>query len=180
MSLTSPILTFATRGTQALFAVVVFGLSTTLIKGHKVGSLPSTLGFVAFVGGISFVAALLGVASHWIQVLQGKVGVLMDAVIAGLNVAGGILLAIKLKGVQCADNDCNETWDEWDNCAKLISSDILCGGISKQDDIEYCYWWKDNLKMVASRCKMSQADSVFMFLTARAGCWSRAIRLRRR
>lgn len=90
MSLTSPVVAFAIRGVQALFAIVVFGLSTTLIKGHKVGSLPLTLGFVAFVGGVSFVAALLGIASHWIKVLQGKVGMVVDAVIVGLNLAGGI------------------------------------------------------------------------------------------
>jgi|SRR5690242_5788185 len=91
MASTSPIFTFAIRGTQALFAIVVFGLSTTLIKGHKFGSLPSTLGFVAFVGGISFVTALLGIASHWVKILQGKAGMLIDVVIAGLNVAGGVV-----------------------------------------------------------------------------------------
>lgn len=91
MASTSPIITFAFRGTQALFAIIVCGLSTTLIKGHKFGSLPSTLGFIAFVGGISLVAALLGIASHWVKVLQGKAGILVDVVIAGLNVAGGVV-----------------------------------------------------------------------------------------
>lgn len=91
MSSTSPVLTFAIRSTQALFAIVVFGLSTTLIRGHHLGSLPSTLGFVAFVGGLSFIGALLGIAAYWMQVLQGQIGVLMDAVIAGINLAGGIV-----------------------------------------------------------------------------------------
>lgn len=91
MSSSSPVLTFAIRGTQALFAIVVFGLSTSLIKGHHLGSLPSTLGFAAFAGAISVISALLGIAAHWMQVLQGKVGVLMDAVMAGINIAGGIV-----------------------------------------------------------------------------------------
>lgn len=90
-SATSPILNFAIRGTQALFAIIVFGLSTTLIRGHKLGSLSSSLGFVAFVGALSFLAALLGIASHWLQVLQGHIGVLIDAIIVGVNIAGGIV-----------------------------------------------------------------------------------------
>lgn len=85
---------FAIRGLQALFAVIVFGLATSLIKGHHLGSLPSTLGFVAFVGGVSFVAALLGIAARWILVLQGKAGVLIDAVIACFNVAGGVVSVV--------------------------------------------------------------------------------------
>jgi hypothetical protein len=91
MSTISPVLTFAIRGTQALFAVVVFGLSTSLIKGHHAGSLPATLGFLAFVGGMSIVGALLGVATQWLSVLQGQIGMLIDAIIAGINMAGGIV-----------------------------------------------------------------------------------------
>lgn len=102
MSTTSPALTFAIRGTQALFAIVVFGLSISLIKGHHVGSLPNTLGFVAFVGGLSFVGALLGIAAHWIVVLQGQVGVFMDAVISGVNIAGGIVCCPPLSTTFCA------------------------------------------------------------------------------
>jgi hypothetical protein len=91
MSSASPVLTFAIRGTQALFAIIVFGLSTSLVKGHHFGSLPSTLSFVAFAGGLSFVGALLGIAGHWVQVLQGQIGLLLDAAIAGINIAGGIV-----------------------------------------------------------------------------------------
>ncbi|KAF1933943.1 uncharacterized protein M421DRAFT_414991 [Didymella exigua CBS 183.55] len=90
-SSSSPVLTFAIRSIQALFAIVVFGLSCSLIKGHKLGDLPSTLGFVAFIGGVSFVGALLGVAAHWLQMLQGKVGLLIDTGMCGLNIAGGIV-----------------------------------------------------------------------------------------
>lgn len=91
MPATGPKINFAIRATQALFAIVVFGISCSLIKGHKHGSLPSTLGFVAFIGGVSFVASLLGAASHWIQILQGNLGMLVDAAMVGLNVAGGIV-----------------------------------------------------------------------------------------
>jgi len=91
MSTSNPAITFAIRGSHALFSVVVFGFACTLIKGHHLGSLPSTLSFAAFVGGLSFIGALLGVASHWISVLQGHMGLLIDSAIAGVNLAGGIV-----------------------------------------------------------------------------------------
>ncbi|KAF1366051.1 hypothetical protein EJ07DRAFT_161099 [Lizonia empirigonia] len=165
MSTTSPALTFAIRGTQALFAIVVFSLSISLIKGHHVGSLPSTLGFVAFVGGLSFVGALLGIAAHWLVVLQGQVGVFMDAVIAGVNIAGGILMAIKLEGVQCKAGKWENDWNKIRNAGKLYTNVIICGGFQKEDGDNYCFWG-DKIGTLLSRCRMSQADSAFMFLTA--------------
>jgi len=53
-----------------------------------------------------------------------------------------------------------------DNCAKLSTNDILCGGIVKKDGRKYCYTLEHTWGEIVSRCKMSQADSVFMFLTA--------------
>ncbi|KAF2632600.1 hypothetical protein BU25DRAFT_357151 [Macroventuria anomochaeta] len=165
MSSTSPVLAFAIRGTQALFAIVVFGLSTTLIRGHHYGSLPVTLGFVAFVGGLSFVAALLGIATHWMQALQGPAGVLMDGVIAGINIAGGILMAIKLNGVQCKSENWDDDWHKAINAHKMFISDIICGGAGKEKGVYIC-WWYDKGNALVSRCRMAQADSVFMFFTA--------------
>ncbi|UPX13861.1 uncharacterized protein EKO05_0004358 [Ascochyta rabiei] len=164
----SPALTFALRGTQALFALVVFGLSTSLIRGHHLGSLSSTLGFAAFAGGLSFVGAVLGVAGQWTAVLQGQIGVLVDAVVAGINIAGGILMAVKLKGVKCvaiSQRDASGDWGKHTNAYKLVTSDIICGGARKQNDDLEC-WWYGKGGMLVSRCKMSQADSAFMFLTA--------------
>lgn len=91
MATGNPAITFAIRSTQALFAIIVFGLACSLIKGHEQGSLPSTLSFAAFIGGVSFIGALLGVAGHWMQVLQGQVGLFIDTAIAGVNLAGGIV-----------------------------------------------------------------------------------------
>lgn len=197
MSSTSPILTFAIRGTQALFAIVVFALSCSLIKGHHFGSLPSTLGFVAFVGGLSFIGVLFGIAAHWTQVLQSQVGVLIDAVVAGINIGGGIvsqlldpqhgyilflvapsdmyqLMAIKLKGVSCKAVKYKGIGAEYSNDHKMVTSDIIYGGMewTKKDDYRgfSCFWlFEDAGKHVGtllSRCNMSKTDSVFMFLTA--------------
>ncbi|KAF9699043.1 hypothetical protein EKO04_002915 [Ascochyta lentis] len=170
MSTVSPLLTSAIRGTQALFALIVFGLSTSLIRGHHLGSLPSTLGFSAFAGGLGFVGALTGVAAPWVVVLQGQTGVLIDAVTSGVNVAGGILMATKLKGASCSNikfYDFDD--DEAEKLQKLTWNDVVCGGVrkSKGEAGPDCYYYKLNsLDVLSSRCKMSQADSVFMFLTA--------------
>lgn len=85
------IITLALRGTQALFAVVVLGLSVGLITDHKTGSLPITLGYAAFVGGISLLGAFIGIAANWVELLQGIIGAGIDAFLTILNIAGGIV-----------------------------------------------------------------------------------------
>ena len=85
------IITFALRGAQALFAVVVLGLSVGLIRDHKTGSLPVTLGYAAFVGGISLLGAFIGIAANWVELLQGIIGAGIDAVLTILNIAGGVV-----------------------------------------------------------------------------------------
>jgi hypothetical protein len=87
----NPIINFAIRGTQALFAIIVLGLSVDLIRGHKSDDLPGTLGFAAFVGGISIVAACIGIASTWVETLQGVIGTAIDGVVAVINLAAGVV-----------------------------------------------------------------------------------------
>lgn len=79
------------RGAQALFGIVVLGLSVTLIRGHHWGDLPASLGFGTFIGGLSFVAALAGVAGIWFEFLGGMVGLVIDSVVALVNLAGGVV-----------------------------------------------------------------------------------------
>lgn len=74
-----------------MFALVIFGLSVDLIRGHHIGELPATLGFAAFIGGVSLLGAIIGIASTWIQALQGVVGAGIDAVLFLLNIIGGIV-----------------------------------------------------------------------------------------
>jgi hypothetical protein len=87
----SPLINWVLRALQFLFGIVILGLSVTLIRGHHWGALPSSLGYAVFVGGVTIVAALVGVAATWVTVLEGIVGLAIDAVVAVLNVAGGIV-----------------------------------------------------------------------------------------
>jgi hypothetical protein len=88
---TSPIINWALRAFQALFGIVILGLSVTLIRGHHWGSLPSSIGYAAFVGGVTILAALVGVAATWVSFLEGVVGLAVDGIVAILNIAGGIV-----------------------------------------------------------------------------------------
>lgn len=81
----------ALRGFQLLFGIVVLGLSATLIAGHRWGGLPATLGFAAFVGAVIIIGSIIGIASKWVSMLEGKIGMLIDAVVALIATAGGIV-----------------------------------------------------------------------------------------
>lgn len=87
----TPIVNFAIRGFQALFAIIILGLSVDLVRGQKYGDLPATLGFAAFVGGVSIVAVVIGIASTWVEALQGIIGAGIDGVVAVINLAGGVV-----------------------------------------------------------------------------------------
>jgi hypothetical protein len=79
------------RGLQFLFGVVILGLSITLIRGHHWGSLPASLGYAAFVGGLTILGALIGIAGTFVSFLEGIVGMAFDGLVAILNIIGGIV-----------------------------------------------------------------------------------------
>lgn len=87
----SPLINWILRAFQALFGLVTLGLAATLIRDHHRGSLPSSLGFTAFVGGITILAALIGIAAVWLEFLDGIIGLAVDGLVAVLNIAGGIV-----------------------------------------------------------------------------------------
>lgn len=92
MSSPSPLLNFVTRGFQIIFAAVVLGLSVGMIKGQgPTFNSPISLRYTAFVGGATFLAGFVGLAAEWVSVLQGKISLLMDALITLLNIAGGVV-----------------------------------------------------------------------------------------
>lgn len=151
------------RGFQALFAIVVIGLSVTLIRGHHWGSLPWQLGFACFAGGLAFIAALIGLAGSFFSFLEGMVGMIIDGVVAVFNILGGIILAVKLDGVKCEINDSAR------NAVALVENELLNGGTrDKVTWVEYQH--QKNVKkaedVILSHCREAQADTVFLFLTA--------------
>jgi hypothetical protein len=86
-----PIVNFVLRGFQALFGIVVLGISVTLIRGIHWGNIPISIGFAAFVGGFSVLMAVVSALLSWKDVLQGRIAAAIDAFVALLNLAGGIV-----------------------------------------------------------------------------------------
>ncbi|KAF2440785.1 hypothetical protein P171DRAFT_395514 [Karstenula rhodostoma CBS 690.94] len=164
MSSPSPILNFALRGFQVLFAAVVLGLSVGMIKGQGPGlNSPISLRYTAFVGGVSFLTAIIGIAAEWISVLQGMVGLVIDALVTLLNIAGGVLLAIQIGVPKCSDAS-----DE--NRLKLYHNHLFNGGCYKDlpkvaDELQCWNGFDGREGQLNARCKEAQADTVFLFFT---------------
>ena len=93
MAIANPLLNFVVRGFQALFGIVVLGISVSLIRGHHWGGLPASLGFSAFVGGVTILGAVIGVAGLFFSFLDGMIGLIVDGAVAVINAAGGIVSA---------------------------------------------------------------------------------------
>lgn len=87
----SSLINIGLRGAQALFGIVVLGLSVTLLRGHHWGDTPAGLGYGAFVGGLSVIGALIGLAATWFDFLGGLVGLVVDVIVALVNIAGGVV-----------------------------------------------------------------------------------------
>lgn len=151
----SAIANFALRGAQFLFGIIILGLSVDLIRGHKVGDAPSTLEYGAFLGGVGILGAIIGILSAWVEVLQTLIGTGIDAVIALLNIAGGILVAIKMRGANCNARYRNDY-------EKLNKINIINGGCVDGN----CWWETIDAGKLKTRCKQNQADMAFMFIIA--------------
>ncbi|KAF2823473.1 hypothetical protein CC86DRAFT_469264 [Ophiobolus disseminans] len=169
----SPLINWILRAFQALFGIVILGLAVTLIRGHHIGSLPSSLGFAAFVGGVTIIAALIGIAAVWLEFLDGIVGLAVDSLVAVLNVAGGIFLAIKLKGVSCK---WDPTGQNRSNNSNLAYNDLFSGGCEGKGDATLCANWFHDMSrniiqsnvqgLLEGHCRESRAAMVFMFMAA--------------
>jgi hypothetical protein len=78
------------------------------------------------------------------------------------------LMAIKMKGVECKDETKIDNMDKSSNAWKLYTNDVICEGVAKGGEYPICLAWGDSRagSVMVSRCRMAQADSVFMIFTA--------------
>ena len=86
------------RGLQALFGIIVLGLSITLIKGHNpkhavpsMSDVPKLLPLAAGIGGITLAGSLIGFLLSWTEFLRGYFEVAIDIVILLANLVGGVV-----------------------------------------------------------------------------------------
>ncbi|KAJ5179336.1 hypothetical protein N7492_002546 [Penicillium capsulatum] len=142
-----------TRGCQLLFSVVVVGISANLAKGQLHGSVPSQTGYAIFTGALGILAALIGIVALFIDSLDGIITWVLDGVTSLALLAGGIVIAIAIKGT-----DCNSKYD-------LFHNNLLNTGCSKaelgKDNWTICGTDESHMH---SRCISARADSAFMFL----------------
>lgn len=173
-----PIVDFVVRGFQALFGIVVLGISITLIRGIHWGNIPFSLGFPAFVGGFTVLMAIISALLSWRDICQGKIAAAIDTFVALLNLSGGVvsycqrfwgqsanmrqIMAIKLAGIKCEEVDTSAS-----DAIKLVENDIICGGLDKHrgEAFSCYYFYQGDANALISRCKSSTADTVFLWLT---------------
>ncbi|KAF2093659.1 hypothetical protein NA57DRAFT_81159 [Rhizodiscina lignyota] len=152
MQIVAPILRFV----QIVFAAVVLGLSVSLAKGQAPGfSVPATTAYSSFTGGFGMVVALIGLISIFVEFLQGIVMLVLDALASLIFLAGGIAVAIGLRGVSCGNVD------------EMFKNSLLNGGCTKAHGETECYYGQipvDRTDQLTGRCRKDEADSAFMFL----------------
>ncbi|KAF1958589.1 hypothetical protein CC80DRAFT_15112 [Byssothecium circinans] len=132
MSNQSPIINFSIRSFQAIFAITTLALSANLVRDqYKDSSAPVVLKYATFTGAVTLIASLVGAAMQWVDMLQGKVILLVDGIIAVGNLAGGILLAAGIGLSKCGDTS--------DENRVLLKSNILFNGGCDEDG-DYYNW----------------------------------------
>jgi hypothetical protein len=84
------------RGFQTLFAIIVLGLSVTLVKDHNnhdehegYPGPPAILPLAAAIGALSLVAAVFSLAIAWTDFLREYIEMLVDLVVIMANIVGG-------------------------------------------------------------------------------------------
>lgn len=87
------------RGLQVVFALVVLGLSATLIKTHgtngegyweyKTSGIPPTLSLATAIGAVTLMAAIFNLVVAWTDLLREYIEILIDLVIMVANVVCG-------------------------------------------------------------------------------------------
>jgi len=147
---------------QLIFCAVVLGLSISLAKGQGPKSegfsaVPATTGYSAFAGAFGLIAGIVGVAALFVDSLNGIITWALDAVAAVFLLAGGIAMAVGLRGVNCTKTK--------DNSATGYNPILNCGSTKKGKDT----FFGCDANQILSRCKMARADDVFMFLAFLVG-----------
>ncbi|KAF2192408.1 hypothetical protein K469DRAFT_553046 [Zopfia rhizophila CBS 207.26] len=152
-----PVAGLALRGAQVLSTVVVLGVSVSLIKDQdSERTVPAALSYAAFVGGVGLLGAIIGITSNWVDMLQGIIMGGIDVLMAIFNLAGGVVLAYKLRGITCSSG-------EELNLREMRKNELLNGGCVVFRGNQVCAYGGDPGKM-QSRCKQNEADAAFMFI----------------
>jgi len=157
------IVVMALRGFQLIFGFVVIGLSAQLVKGQVYGDSPISLRYSIFAGAFGVITGAISLAAVFFDAIAAIIVMAIDALAIFFYIAGGIILAYKLRGINC-------TSESRKNLEKMANNDLLNEGCTGKGSRRTCGVGESGdpnkaLDELKSRCKMNQADSVFMFLS---------------
>ncbi|OXV08892.1 hypothetical protein Egran_03345 [Elaphomyces granulatus] len=151
------LLTVIPRAFQFLFAIIVLGLSVTLAKGQVQGSVPATIGYGSFTGGLGFVAAVVGFAALFVGFLDGIISWALDGFAGVAFLAGGIAFAIGLQGTDCPE-DCTTVTNA------LLSGGLHGSCVRNDTDGSSQVRYNGDTGNLNTRCTSAKADEAFLFL----------------
>ncbi|KAF1840847.1 uncharacterized protein K460DRAFT_420704 [Cucurbitaria berberidis CBS 394.84] len=150
-------LTYTTRSLQGILAVSTIGLAAVLIADQSPGA-NAALKYGVAVGVVTFLGAVLGILALWLPILQGLILLLADTVVLALNLAGGILFAVKLEGVDCM----NQTMEYMRDTLSHIS--LLNGDCPTEKLLYKCLSYDEGDGFLQRRCRWATAAAVLMFV----------------
>ena len=81
------------RAFQLLCGAVVLGLSISAIKWQYFGAAPASTSYSAFAGAFGVLAALIGIATSFVEAIPEIIMVGVDGLAAVLLLAGGLVRA---------------------------------------------------------------------------------------
>jgi len=159
------IVTLAVRVLQLLFAAIVMALSVVLVDQYGPGHAPSIYAYGTFCGGAALIIGAVGIIACFVEKLQGLVMLGLDAFASFFLLAGGIAMAVTFKAGSCTDDDYigshSSTFGANQDQAKFFNGDTF--STSKYiADLE-------------ARCRMSQADTAFVWFTFAAAVGALAL-----
>lgn len=159
------------RAVHALLAIIVLGLSVTLMKGQKIGSVPTTTRYSVFLGAYGIIVTIIGLLGLFFEFIPNLITMGFDAAGALLFLGGGIAWAIGTKGLSCTNKNSP-------NIDHLYTNSLLNEGcLPKKDNNKpypYCAVMGDSddndtiekaFGALKSNCQKAFADEIIMFIT---------------
>ncbi|RDW70016.1 hypothetical protein BP5796_08413 [Coleophoma crateriformis] len=136
------------RALQLIVSGVVLGLSIYLAHNYGYGHAVAQIRYGAFCGAFGLLVSFFGIAATFLDVLQGMVMSMIDALAALLILAGGITFAVSAQIGSCSDQ------------YYVASRQIFRVGLYYHQSMKASQY----LKLLESRCRMVQADTTFLWI----------------
>ncbi|KAK3391130.1 marvel domain-containing protein [Podospora didyma] len=153
-------ITLGVRALQFIFAIVVLGLSITLIKAQQIGDAPTTTKYSSFTGGFGILVCAAGVLGLFISKIPDIAFLALDGILGILFLAGGIAWAIGLKGINCKSID---------DLGKMLDSPLINQGCTDLPDGRYCPIGntgstQERIDRLQASCQKGFTNEIFQFL----------------